>query len=495
MTKSAFRFCLTTLLAFVSAGSLAQGYTPLFMVSECPVFMRQLAAESRAEVSCGYLVVPEDREDSDSERSVELFTLRIAGRQSLENAPLIYISGGPGSSIAGQIADILRSRLLERYEIIAIDQRGAGLSRPSLSCSELDAQTSKTSADWLEDCYARLNREGVGLHAYNGVNIANDIHDLLVALQIDTANVYGFSYGSRLALLMARDFPMRVRSLILDGVLPLHVDRFNQHALNGYQALERLFDRCASAPDCKRAYPDLRGAFLEVIQTLNQKPATMPGSDEHHTGDDFVYDVLAMLYDRRMIPYLPAQIMAFAQGDFSVDAAKMAREHEAATTTASDALASLDHFSEGLWLSVSCAADESFNSRVEIVDRASTLPALVRRPLVAEALDFLSKCRRWLVPRLPALENQLVVSQIPTLLLSGYFDPVTPPHWGEEAAQYLAVSWRYVMPDGGHGALFAADDECAVSIALDFLSDPIAEPARDCLTDQGPIDFHIHMDT
>ena len=486
---------LALVLLLLAAVSRAQDHVPQYAVDECPHFVRKLADDGSADINCGYLTVPEDRNDTESGRLIELFVVRIAAQEPAGNAPMIFLAGGPGSPVADRIEDVLSSQLHHSYDIIAIDQRGAGFSRPSLNCHELDDQSLSSLKRGIRDCYHRLVDEGFVLHAYNSANNANDIHDLLAALEIENANVYGVSYGSRLALTLARDFPRRLRALILDGALPLQVNRLEAHAVNGYQAFERLFDSCATHDDCGRGYPDLREAFYDVIRMLNQTPAEIEYERDNYlvllTSDDFVNEIVSMLYDKGLIPYLPMMIDAFANGEIDSIPWADARNRWSQPSTEGEPRIAVDDLSEGAWLSVRCADDVPFNRREEIVNRAARLPGAVRRALVDKAISDLAMCKTWAVAGAALTENQPVISDIPTLLLSGYFDPVTPPEWGDEAAKYLANSWHYVFPDSGHGVLFESDAECAESIALSFLVNPNSQPDALCILELTLPDFYI----
>jgi len=479
-------------LLLLSIISGAQSYTPRYDNSECPFFIRQLAEDSDADISCGYLIVPEDRQALETGRIVERFVARIAARQPTDQTPIMYLSGGPGMPVAEDIALILQSQLHQNYEVIAIDQRGAGFSRPSLNCSELDDQTDYLNPAWSQPCYRRLVNDGIALRAYDSVSDAHDLHDLLVVLEIDKANVYGYSYGSRLALTFARDFPQRIRALMLDGVLPLQVNILEALAPNGNQSIARIFSSCAADADCQRAYPDLSASFEDVLATLNRKPAEVQTEEYDYpiavTGRDFVFDVLYGLYEKHSIPFLPAKIDAYAHGEYDFE---MARGEGELPQNEADLLDTLDVSSEGTVLSFLCAEEVPFNQRERIVNRAANLTGVLRRALVEWAISYLNDCKIWEVPRSSARENQPVKSDIPTLLLSGYFDPVTPPEWGDEAAKYLENSWHYVFPDASHGVLFEPDADCAESIALSFLANPERRPEDACMAALSPPDFYI----
>lgn len=480
-------------LALLTITAAAQGDTPRYESRECPIIIQRLAHDSAADIRCGYLIVLEAGGAADRARQLELFVLRIAARQPAGNAPLIFLTGGPGSPVTARVPDILASRLSQHYDIIAIDQRGAGFSQPSLNCPEADDPKRESKAGWIRECKRRLVDEGIALEPFNSAKNAKDIHDLLVALEIKEASVYGESYGSRLALTLARDFPQRARALILDGLLPIHVNQLEAQALNGYRALEQLFADCGSDGACNQAYPNLREGFFSVLRRLNREPARRNQADLQYpivtTGDDFVAEILAMLGVQRLIPYVPAFIDAFRTGTDGKDPLWEALAQEARAAYKLKEFATLDDLSEGLWLTVRCAEAAPFNSRDEIVNQAAKLPGAVRRGLVNGAMASLSECKWWDAPRAPDRENQPVRSDIPALLLSGRYDPITPPAWGDEAAEYLVNSWHYVFSDSGHGVLFDSAEDCAESIALSFLAEPRRQPTEDCLAALSPPDF------
>lgn len=470
---------LTICLLFLAASTAAQAYAPKYEASDCPYSLRRMAAETGADISCGYLTVSEVLNRATGNRHIELFVMRIAARQPAGNTPVIFLAGGPGSAVADHADAILESPLHQHYEFIGIDQRGAGFSRPSLNCQE-DDQIGIPEIERIQKCYRRLLDEGFVLDAYNSANIANDIHDLLLTLNIDSANVYGVSYGSRLALTLARDFPHRLRSLILDAVLPLQVNRLNSYSSNAYRAMQQLLEDCAADQDCDRAYPSLRESLVLAIENFFREPALAIRED---TGDQlvlggatFASDIVGRLGRAQDIPQLPEFIASAAQGEYVLETDRPAK-------------VDYDNFSEGAWLSIHCADEAPFNSRDAIVARAAAIPRSLKRALVATALDHLAYCAAWKARPASSIENQPVVSDIPTLLLSGAYDPLTPSTWGAEAAVHLSRSWHFVFPAGGHGMLFA--DECADAIALAFLANPSRTPDAACLSQLSPPRFTV----
>ena len=559
---------------WLTGAALAQRDKPTFLDRTCPFFMQRLAGSRDAEINCGILRTPENREAQAAAIQLELFIVRISAGKESGNAPIVYLEGGPGGAGSAAFADWLDSRFQLEYDIILVDQRGSGLSLPSLNCYESDAAADINDSQWIRACHERLSRAGVDLSAYHSASSARDIHDLLVALGIPQANIYGKSYGSRLGLTLVRDFPRRLRSLIIDAAFPPQVAALERQPLFAYRALERLFLDCELDPSCRHAYPNLRESLYRAMANMNAAPARIESAELdaliETTGDDFARQLVASLYDRAMLPYLPALIAAYAEGDYDYDPkaeadalaqddarfadsqeadefvlaaleflnlgsmeevfahleALPAGELNALIGEISDAmyfapfrqylgLASIeatrayldklderarlhleaevagqfDSDSEGLYFSIQCAEEIHFNNAAAMEARLADLPAALRAPLVEDARFNFSACEFWDVPRRGARENQPVESDIPTLIFSGAYDPITPPEWGEAAAKHLANSWHYVFPDGGHGALLSGP--CADSLALSFLADPQRQPEDACMEGLTSPDFYI----
>lgn len=470
---------LAAWLLAVSAS--AQGEIPRFAADECPEFIQRLAAENDAAITCGYLLVAEYRADARNSRHIQLFVARIAAGSRRHSAPLLFLEGGPGDAASDRIGELLGSFLHQELDIIIMDQRGSGLSRPALNCHERDQRRSADTLRWVRACFHRLSGAGIALHAYTSASSAADIQDLLRALAIPEVDVYGFSYGSRLALTFLRDYPGSVRSLLLDATAPPHVNIMEGRAGAAFAALEQLFHECAGTPACQRAFNTLRADFYETVKRLNAAPARLEfgdgGSVVEITGDGFVYALHASLLDYQRLPFIPAQIANAAKGDYSDMLA------------AANRLDRRDSHSEGLYFSVLCAEELPFNSEERAHQDAAAIPPPVQAALSKLALRPFAECRAWEVPRTPEFENQPVRSDVPALLLSGSYDALAPSAWAAEAQRWLDNAWHVVFPHTGHGSLFAG--ACAERIARAFLSAPRQAPPLACLQEQAPPDFHI----
>ena len=369
-----------------------------------------------------------------------------------------------------------------------IDQRGTGLSRPSLNCPEISEANSRSS---LAACRARLLAAGIDLADFNTAANAHDVHDLLTALDLPVVNVYGLSYGTRLALILVRDFPQRLRALILDGVFPPQAQVLTDQATNGARAFEQLFADCAADPRCRDAYPGLRDSFHQLIEKLSHEPAEITllqsGEATRMDGEVWVNYVFGLLYDTSLLPWLPAMISAHAAGGYDYFP-PMPLDAQSNDPPPADFLLDYDDDSEGLHYSVICAEDVAFDRADDVIAAGAELPPRFDSAFTQAALQTIDLCRVWDVPAADASHKLPVVSDIPTLLLSGAYDPITPPGWAEAAAQSLSASWHVVFPAVGHGALGSSD--CADQIARSFLRQPTAQPDGSCVEALHPPAFH-----
>jgi pimeloyl-ACP methyl ester carboxylesterase len=466
----------------------------LFEATACP-FDPEEFDQDISDVVCGYLLVPEARSDADS----PLLELAVAIIPSLNTDPaldpIIYLSGGPGDSALLELDDWLETPFRETRDIILFDQRGTGFSLPSLNCPEVEElgdDDDETAA--ITACRDRLRDEGVNLAAYNSAASAADVADLRVALGYDAVNLLGISYGTRLALTTMRDYPEGIRSVILDSVYPPEVDAYTEQAANAAHAIQVLLQGCAADPACETAYPDLEPAFYDLVDQLNETPVELlledPESGEteefYLDGDTLVSSLVEWLYDTATIPELP----------FVLDAA-IAEDYEPLSTLLADngvigewRRQEGDIFDgEGAYNSVECHEEIPFNDLDAAIAAGADYPPQLAAPLLAEVESLFETCDIWQAGTAAAIETAPVQSAIPTLLLVGEYDPVTPPQWGRQAATHLTNSFFFEVRGAGHSLIDAGP--CPLGIAVAFIADPTAPPDARCLEALTGPDFVV----
>ena len=446
-------------------------------------------------VQCGNLVVPENRSDPDS-RMIELHVM-VFGTSSREPAPdpLLYLAGGPGSSIVEtslyQLPLFLR--FLEERDVIVFDQRGVGASEPVLDCPEdtkvvfetlnqhlTDEEQKALHVEAMRTCRERLVEEGVDLTGYNTAENAADVRDLRKAMGIPEWNLYGVSYGTRLALATMRDYPAGIRSVILDSTFPLDVDFYASIVPNAGRAFRTLFDECAANPTCSRAYPDLESKLYATAALFDEQPGRTtvfnPFTRQTHevviTGDRLVETAFDALYVKDFIPLLPELIYDAAEYEFDM--------FELVFGTI---IGQIDFRSSGMYFSVHCADEAPFTTQAQVERASNSHPQLA--PYL-EPDSIFDICGFW-GSEPNDIKSAPLDANIPTLILAGRFDPITPPDWGRRAGSVIPGSYYVEFPSAAHGVLGSSD--CSFDISLEFLRAPDREPDDSCLTELPLIAF------
>ncbi|MCG8348676.1 MAG: alpha/beta hydrolase [Chloroflexales bacterium] len=465
-----------------------------FATAPC-MFDLPLGVIEGQQVVCGYLTTPARHANPDGP-TIRL-AVAILKSQALNPAPdpLVMLQGGPGGSTIDTYFEILLSdpSFLPNRDIILLEQRGTLYSEPALTCQELDELTIELldqdispeedlqrSAQALQQCHDRLVNEGVDLSAFDSVENAADIEALRVALEYEQINLYGVSYGTLLALHTMRNHPEGLRSVILDAVIPPQTNFLVEAPRSQDRAFTVFFDACASDPQCNDSYPNLEQVFFDLVEQLNETPAQIQMTDPETEirydalldGDSLEESLFQLLYATEIIPALPRLIYAARDGDYTVLSRLIA-------------LFVFDRtMSTGMYFSVICAEDADFNLADLQLDGLRPTVATTGRRDVEAILMF---CQDWNVDPLGPEIDAPVSSDIPTLLLSGIFDPITPPAFAEGAAATLAQSYNYTFPHSGHSA--ALSGPCSKQIIRDFLDNPTVEPDASCITGLSGVDF------
>ena len=436
-------------------------------------------------MKCYDLVVPERHEILNG-RTLRLHVaVYEATAPDRVSDPVLFLMGGPGApgidAFAGVGQDF--SPFDGRRDVVVLDQRGTGASTPMLACPEYrdffkedrtndrsSAESTTLAIDAYRACHDRLVSEGVDLSAYTNAEIAADVEDLRRALGVERWNLYGWSYGTRVALTIMRDYPQGVRSVVLDSVYPPRVDQQVELAKNIQTTLRRLFDRCAADAGCNEAFPQLEKVFYELLSELDAHPVLAAGTIV--TGDRFVDLVLTLLFDPTAISQLPKLIYDTHNGN-----------HTLLARMAPWVFGEDDSFAEGMELSVDCGDEIRFISPSAVATGAAGVDPHLVDYLAGDAQLYFGTCAFWGAREAPAIETAPVVSDIPALLLAGDIDPFTPPEWARLTATTLSQSQVAEFPGLGHG-LFLADfmtKSCVSQLVDDFLDDPLAALDTKCV--------------
>lgn len=472
---------LLLLVALMVAPVMAQDAAPHTESASCWMTLPDGMEEGK-DVDCGYLIVPEDRTNPSSPTIKLAYTVLYATADTVKPDPIIYLSGGPGGNAVGELEGWVGTSYIADRNLVLLDQRGTGYSEPSLNCPEVEQGEDNA----VQACHDRLVSEGVNLQAYNSFENAADVADLRVALGYEEWNLFGISYGTRLALTVMRDHPEGVRSVVIDSVYPPEVNSWEEYGANTADVFGRLFKACADNAECSAAYPGLEKSFYDTVDKLNAEPASYTGkdatsgesTDKTLSGNELIDRVFQIMYSSESIPALPMTLSEVANGNYAAlddleagGPAQSARR-QAPSEDVSD--------SEGMNNSVDCQEEVAFNNEDKAITNVPANPPLLHDNSVSAIQSTFSDCQIWGVKPADKIEAQPVKSDLPTLVMAGEFDPITPAKWAKSAASYLPNSTFFLIPGGGHGVVDF--DDCTKGIMQAFLDVPTAKPDGSCVS-------------
>jgi pimeloyl-ACP methyl ester carboxylesterase len=468
----------------------AYGYAPIYEIIKC-----EFTPPYGYEVECGLLTVPEDR----SKPGGSQVRLPVAVYKSRSEDPfpdaVFYLTGGGGGNELNRgirYLDDGNDAILEQRDFIMFNQRGAKYGKPYLQCDGLDDfyielaldNISHTEADarevaFMGACRDQILEGGFDLDMYNTARNADDLNDLRIALGYGKINIYGTSYGTRLALYMLREYGENIRSAIIDSVFPTDTRFFSQDPVNVYNTFKNIFDQCEADAYCSQQYPNIERTFLQVVDDLNANPRTIAWGG---TGNELTYDGTDFISAIYYLPYLsqpgevPVAAFRASQGDFSyIDP----------YIPYLKGLGGSDTIAVGVQNSILCREEAPFDSYDQLRAGLRQMPRQF-----AQAFDstyWFDLCKIWAVEPADLVEKSAVISDVPTLIFAGEFDPITPPFWGWLAAETLSTSYYYEFPGHGHGIM--RSDRCGFDIGLQFLSDPYTDPDSTCLDEIPGVEF------
>lgn len=403
---------------------------------------------SKRHAQCAVLEVPLDPGAPEGEQ-FELFVARIPAQSaSPQPDPLVLIAGGPGQSTVdfymqtrGAFGPVRRER-----DIILVDQRGTGRSATGFRCElpeDVDFQLADQGAlkALVAECLAGLERDP---RFFTTSAAVRDLDAVRRELGVDRWNIYGVSYGSRVALHYLRRYPEHVRTLVLDGVVPPTLALGPDLAFDAQTALDGIFERCDRDVECANRFGDLASTFDGLMSRIKDSPVTVATRDTA-TGEmkgtlvteEYLMGVTRMFsYSDALAALLPLIIDEAANGRFEM----LLAQAELIQDNLERALSFPMHNS------VICSEDHPFD---EVETSCGAGDAYLGTSIV-DALNTI--CAKWPQGIVDPDFREPLVSAHPVLLLSGSNDPVTPARYAEDViAGGLSRALHLVADDQGHG--------------------------------------------
>ena len=411
---------------------------------------------------CATLAVPEDyanKSDAGKTINIHVAVLPALARNAEPN-PVYFFAGGPGQAasdigaLVSALGDLRKSR-----DIVLVDQRGTGKSK-TLTCDSIavdpnvdplkEAFSNSDAAiqrDWAK-CIATLKGNAA---THRTDDYIDDLELVRKALGHDKINVWGGSYGSRVALRYMKRYPQKIRAAVLDGVAPTSLHLPDDALATSEAELRSTLAACAASAGCDKAYPNILATFDTLLVELRAKPRAVSfmhpangklidGVVTDRTLVSLIWPLLYMPEASRMVPNLIDQAV---RGNFAPLAATLS-----ASSIGEGDIAIAQRFA------VMCAED--------MLDR-TPMP----NPRFQSLNDlFYGLCKGFPHGKVAPEFFEPTTSEIPTLLLSGTQDPVTPPAQGSLAAKTLSNSKHIVVTGVGH---IASTQPCVRRIITKFV--------------------------
>lgn len=420
------------------------------------------------DVQCAWWDLPESRSQKQA-NSIAIFIVRLPASRNfdIQPDPMLFIAGGPGQAASETFlyADHIWSKLALTRDIYLIDQRGTGQSH-YFGCENLNDYVGEPATEFDAQLIKKLSRDCLDnfvgdAKAYTTAATVEDLEQVRTALGITQWNLLGVSYGTRVAAKYMRAYPTSVRTVVLDSVVPSTLALGPEIALNSQYSLDALIERCKMDTACARAIPEFEKELAQLFEQLEQAPVTV-NVENFTSGEverlqfsetDLSLLIRLYLYNSKTSALLPPMIhQAASSNNFG----PLLRAVQRVKSSVQSALAF------GLHNSVLCTEDYPFYKLDEASRRQ--LRDTYMGTTIVDMFDAI--CEIWPSEPLTGDARLPLRADVPTLLLSGELDPITPPAYGDMAAAELTNSKHIIVQGQGH---FVSAVGCLPQLISEFV--------------------------
>jgi pimeloyl-ACP methyl ester carboxylesterase len=442
--------------------------------------------EFETPVRCVTLDVPRDY-DQPNAGSLKVTAVIIpasTGRPSPD--PVVLLAGGPGqpaSSLAGLLPALIGEARKTR-DVVLFDLRGMGLSE-SLNCPGMDqlslvepdtpvADTMAQMEKFARECLARYGDKALNHTSREAVE---DLERFRQAMDYPALNLWGGSFGTRIAQHYVRAYGQHTRAVVLDAAAPVGLSVLASGAMSPDRSLEAVVSACEKDTACAKRYPSFRADIAGVLARLDAGPVTGVAADPV-TGKrgGFALDRLVVGNAIRVSLYSKstAELLPFA-------IAEAAKDNWGPILSMAGAVFD-EQLSMGAQFSALCAEDWR---QADALAPAERTGKLMRDGYYR---FFSPACAVWPIDPLPPEMLKPFKSNVPALVLSGAYDPVTPPELGEQAVAQFAKGHHLVVPNGFHGN---STPRCLARMIGEFIETLSPPPDEDCIVRLPSLHFFM----
>lgn len=480
-------------VCFAVSITLAQSSSPsspAFKEADCPFDTGKFDTDR---LQCGYVVVPANRQ-KESQKTLKLAVgIMKAQAPDPQADPFMYIIGGPGGhALPGSLLGF--DPMFQDRDVVIVDYRGTGYSEPKM-CPWLqqtnfhiaaldlsDSQAGLMQKGALLGCRDKMLSKGVDLEAFGVSEVAADLNDVGQALGYQKLNILGQSYGAMVAEAMVRDYPERVKSVILVGPASIsNIENLAENVVPSFaDALHKIFNKCEEDIGCRTAYPQLKDEFYNTISALRSKPLDVNINNRYQgresyivNSQDFIGTIYNMLFNEQSQSLVPAAIHAFSTGGNK----ELAKQF---------LLKGFADMSIGMMHSAMC-----YDAPAE---RSAYDSALAEHPMLRSSspdLKFWNDiCENWHTARATPDELAPVESPVPVLAISGGLDPVIPESSLQDILEGFPNSYYVYFPSQTHNP-GPRSGRCVTRLVNDFMNNPSIKPDTSCVENVPDIEFAV----
>ena len=458
IVKTRLNLSFLTVFFLISVASCGSSEEPLESITQIAENCPGEAVPTQVSVNC----YKHKTEDSST-------AFAILKSPDARQAPILFLHGGPGgrSIMDRHIWLAPRSKILNSHDLILIDQKGSGESEPSLDCWEVDQGSTEHS---ISACKTRLSSEGINFSSYQVKEIAEDIVELRISLGIKQWNLYGVSFGSRIALELISIDEGAVNTVVIDSPLPGHVAAYDSLPSESERAVNLALDSCQKISDCDLSLLSqgtsdcsstqnlLSECLSDLLIKLKSNPIMFSVDKNTISVDDsaFAFALVSTLAHPDGKNAVPAAVMLAVNG-------RMAEAMDSLLRVNVTGYSKGDELSEGAQFSSECLDELPKNN--PIIEQYSTplASALSKREEVLQEI-----CAIWTPGKNLTKEYFPQSFETETLILSGLLDPITPASWSLKTEEVLPNSILMQRKNWTHAP--SLNDTCAKELVYKFFN-------------------------
>ncbi len=468
------KYIVTCLLSIIALYPIKSQHIGEIQMTDC--YLDDCSwIEKFSEVEFGFITVPEDYQKPDGRLIKVAFSIIKARVENPKGDAIIYFQGGWGVPSVYGTKGFMRTYPLVDRDIILFDYRGTGFSEPAL-CTSYGTETYQDIIDnlsyeefkelqikRLSQCLDTLEIQQIDFLQYGSANEMRDVRMLMDELDYDSYNLFGISYGTRRILDLLRLSDQKVRSVILDSNCPIGSEEafMGNVSLYYYNVITQIMSDCANDEQCNLRFPDLKEKFEAFLGELEEKPLHLKSedSDIYLNAAEINAILHQLLYSRYYYGDFPILLESLINREIS-PISNILVGMKSRVISQSNGVGLVNFVID--WniykQEIQTQYDDFVNSEkknYEIIDLY---------------LPYFLQDDRFTVDSLNAVP---LISEVPALIISGSYDPITPPHLSEFVHLNFKNSFYYIFPKEGHGPIKTSAGE---DLMRQFFDQPGTEP-------------------